>query len=156
MRLYLIQHGEAKTEEEDPSRPLTDKGKREVEKVARAVRRLGVNPLIIFYSGKLRAEQTAKIMANTLGTSKEPEATLGLKPNDDVKVWASKILGYRDDIMVIGHLPFMDRLSSLLLCGDDNIGIVQFRYGAIVCLEHGESGSWTLQWILTPEMARYR
>ena len=32
MRLYLVQHGAAKTEAEDPQRGLTDEGQRTVEK----------------------------------------------------------------------------------------------------------------------------
>ena len=32
MRLYLVQHGEAKPEEEDPERPLTDRGASDVRR----------------------------------------------------------------------------------------------------------------------------
>ena len=34
MRLYLVQHGAAKSEQEDPQRGLTDEGRRTVEKIA--------------------------------------------------------------------------------------------------------------------------
>lgn len=152
MRVYLVQHGEAKAETEDPRRPLTDKGKTEVERVANAVKKLGVRPSDIFHSGKLRAEQTAKIIADVLEVPKEPEATSGLNPNDGVEPWAAKILQQEEDLMLVGHLPFMDNLASLLLCGSEDARIVQFRHGAIVCLESKESDTWRLQWILTPEL----
>ena len=41
MRLYLVQHGQSKSEEEDPQRRLTDKGIGEVQKVADFLRPLG-------------------------------------------------------------------------------------------------------------------
>ena len=51
MKLYLVQHGEAKKEAEDSSRPLTDKGKADAEKVANAARKLGTRPSFVFHSG---------------------------------------------------------------------------------------------------------
>ena len=34
MRLYLVQHGEAKSEAEDPERSLTLKGEEEIKKIS--------------------------------------------------------------------------------------------------------------------------
>jgi len=62
MRLYLVQHGEAKREEEDPSRPLTENGRREVEIVAKFLSEAGIKIDKILHSGKLRAAQTAEIL----------------------------------------------------------------------------------------------
>lgn len=152
MRLYLVQHGEAKAEADDPRRPLTDEGKAEVEKVADAAWKLGVKPSHILHSGKLRAEETAEIIARVLEVSKEPEAVFGLNPNDDVRSWAAKLAQQEEDLMLVGHLPFLDKLASLILCGNEAAGIVQFRYGAIVCLERKEDGTWRLQWILAPDL----
>ena len=148
-----MQHGEAKAEAEDPRRPLTDRGQSEVKRVADFAKKPGVKPSQILHSGKLRAEQTAKIIADILEVSKEPEAVSGLNPNDDVQQWVAKISQQEEDLMLVGHLPFMDKLASLLLCGNEDAGIVQFRYGAIVCLEHKERESWRLLWILTPDLA---
>ena len=64
MRLYLVQHGEAKPEAEDPQRPLADAGRQAVEHVARQAARAGVRPQVILHSGKLRAQQTGEIMAD--------------------------------------------------------------------------------------------
>jgi phosphohistidine phosphatase len=44
MKLYLVQHGEAKSEEEDPERSLTIRGEEETRKVSDAAKRLGVRP----------------------------------------------------------------------------------------------------------------
>ncbi len=54
--------------------------------------------------------------------------------------------------MLVGHLPHLRRLASLLLVGDPEREIIRFRNGAIVCLVQGD-GHWLLQWVLTPELA---
>ena len=66
MLLYLVQHGEAKSEEEDPSRGLTDKGFRDVARVALFCREQVVQPVRIHHSGKKRAQQTAQVFSDHL------------------------------------------------------------------------------------------
>jgi phosphohistidine phosphatase len=152
MKLYLVQHGEAKSEAEDPQRSLTDQGRKEVEQVAHAANRLKLPLSKVYHSGKLRAKQTAEILANSLGSPLE--ATLGLNPNDDVRDWADRVSRVNEDLLIVGHLPFLEKLASLLITGDESLRPVLFRYGAMVCLERKESGRWGVRWILTPEMAR--
>jgi phosphohistidine phosphatase len=151
MRVYLAQHGEAKSESEDPQRSLTVRGQKEVVQVARAARRMGVRPEAVYHSGKLRARQTAEIMAQTLGSpvSQAP----GLSPLDEVRPWADSFIRERKDLMLVGHLPFLQRLASWLMIGRLDARPVLFRYGAIVCLEYNEMDGWGVRWILTPEMA---
>jgi phosphohistidine phosphatase len=54
--------------------------------------------------------------------------------------------------MLVGHLPFLEKLASVLLCGNEDAKLVLFRYGAIVCLEQKEDKAWAVLWVLTPEM----
>jgi phosphohistidine phosphatase len=151
MNLYLIQHGEAKSEVEDTERSLTSLGEEEVRGVARVAKRLDIRPSKIYHSGKRRAHQTAEIIANAL---KLPvESAQDLNPNDDVRPWAEQISKETKDLMIVGHLPFLEKLTSLMLCGNESSRLVLFRYGAIVCLEMKEDGRWALRWVLTPEMA---
>jgi phosphohistidine phosphatase len=150
MKLYLIQHGEAKSEAEDPDRSLTAQGEEDVRGVARAAKRLDIRPSKVYHSGKLRAQQTAEIVANAL---KVPmESAQGLNPNDDVRPWAEQISKETKDLMIVGHLPFLEKLTSLLLCGDETVRLVFFRYGAIICLKQKEDKGWAIRWILTPKM----
>ena len=151
MKLYLVQHGEAKSEAEDPERSLTDQGRKEVEQVAQAANQLRLHPSKTYHSGKLRAIQTAEILANALRSP--VEATPGLNPNDDVQDWGDRVSRLKEDLLIVGHLPFLERLASLLIAGDEKVRPVLFRYAAIVCLERNESGRWGVRWILTPEMA---
>jgi phosphohistidine phosphatase len=154
MKLYLIQHGEAKSEVEGPERSLTEKGKEEVISVSWIASGLHINPSQIYHSGKLRAKQTAEIIASAL---KIPNlsvlATQGLNPNDEIRPWAERISKEREDLMIVGHLPFLEKLTCFLLCGDENARLILFRYGAIVCLDQKGDKGWAVRWILTPEMA---
>ena len=153
MKLYFIQHGEAKPEAEDPERSLKVHGEEEVKKVALRAGSLNVLPSKIFHSGKLRAKQTAELVAKGLRIPPgRVEAAPGLNPNDDVKPWAKRIGNGKEDMMIVGHLPFLERLASFLLCGDEKASLVLFRYATIVCLEQKEDKDWAVLWILTPEM----
>jgi phosphohistidine phosphatase len=151
MKLYLIQHGEAKSEAEDPERSLTTQGEEEVRGAARVSKRLDIQASKVYHSGKRRAHQTAEIIANAL---KLPvESAQGLNPLDDVRPWAERISKETKDLIIVGHLPFLEKMVSFLLCGDETARLVLFRYGAIACLDQKEDGRWAVRWILTPEMA---
>jgi phosphohistidine phosphatase len=154
MKLYLTQHGEAKSEVEDPERSLTARGEKEVVSVSKAAIGLHIRPSKVYHSGKLRAKQTAEIITSAL---KIPnlfvQATQGLNPNDDIRPWAEQISKEKEDLLLIGHLPFLEKLTSFLLCGYENARLVLFRYAAIVCLDQKEDKGWAVRWILTPEMA---
>jgi phosphohistidine phosphatase len=155
MKLYLVQHGEAKSEVEDPERSLTAKGEGEVRGVSKKATGLNIRPSKLYHSGKLRARKTAEIIADALKIPDLPiQAVQGLNPNDNVRPWAERILKEREDLMLVGHLPFLEKLTSLLLCGNEMARLVLFRYGAIVCLDQKEDEGWAVRWILTPpEMA---
>jgi phosphohistidine phosphatase len=113
MRLYLVHHGEAKSEAEDPERSLTIRGEEETRKISGAAKRLGIRPSRIYHSGKKRAEQTAGIIARAFDLSVQPGQ--GLNPNDDVRPWVERISGEAEDLMIIGHLPFLEKLASFLV-----------------------------------------
>ena len=150
MRLYLVQHGEAKSEAEDPERSLTARGEEETRKISEAAKRLGIRPAKIYQSGKKRAEQTAGFIASALGLP--DEMGRGLNPNDDIRPWVERISASAEDLMIVGHLPFLEKLASFLVCGDEGRKAVLFRYSAIVCLEKKEAGRWAIDWVLKPEM----
>jgi phosphohistidine phosphatase len=150
MRLYLVQHGEAKSEAEDPERSLTMRGEEETKKISDAAKRLGIHPSQIYHSGKKRAEQTAGIIARAFDLP--VQLGQGLKPNDDIRPWVEQISSEAEDLMIVGHLPFLEKLASFLVRGDEGAKAVMFRYSAILCLEKKESGRWVVDWVIKPEM----
>lgn len=155
MDLYLMQHGLAVAEEADPTRPLTPTGRAEVERVAQAAAAAGVRVERCCHSGKLRAAQTATILADALGA--RVEALDGLAPADPtepVVTWldtAARAGG--GAIAVVGHLPFLDRLAAQLVTGDADGHVVQFRNAGLVRLTPSGAGSrYAIAWVLTPDL----
>lgn len=156
MFLYLVQHAEAKTEEEDPSRPLSEKGERDIRKVALHLSRLNFKITRILHSRKLRAKQTAEILSEYTRPSESTAESDGLAPLDDPSSWSDRLkyvtASVTENIALVGHLPHLGKLASLLLCGEPDRNIVSFRMGSVVCLERDEKGNWALQWMITPEV----
>jgi phosphohistidine phosphatase len=152
MFLYLVQHGEAKREEEDPARGLTDKGVRDVRKVAAYAQKINVKVNTIFHSNKARAMQTAHIVADLLKPEKGMFQADDLAPMDDPGGWAGRIAGMNEEVMLVGHLPYLARLAGLLLCGDTEKMFVDFKMGSVVCLKRSNDGRWALEWMIVPEL----
>jgi len=153
VRVYLVQHAEALREEEDPSRPLSPKGLEDIRKVAKyAEKHLHITVGQILHSGKLRAKQTAEILAEHLRPPKGVEAAEGFEPSADPQVWGNRLSEAVENLMLVGHLPHLGKLAGLLLCGDEGRGAVAFKTGCILCLEKDERGCWSIQWLVTPEI----
>ena len=152
MLAYLVQHGKAKSKQEDSDRPLTDEGRKEVESVMLLMLRFGaITASRVVHSGKRRAAETAELIAGKLQA--EVAAEEGLDPDDDPRIWAERLEGADRDLMVVGHLPHLERLASLLLCGEPDAGVVRFVNGGVVCLG-GEGGRWSLHWAVTPTLVQ--
>lgn len=153
MRVYLVQHAEAKREEEDPARPLTEKGRADVRKVSHyAAQFTSIRVDRIVHSGKTRARQTAEVLSEHLRPPRGVQQLEGLAPLDDPKTVADLLASLSEDLMVVGHLPHLGRLAGLLLCGDENRAPVEFKMGGIVALNRTEQGQWSVGWIIAPEI----
>ncbi|MDO8427315.1 MAG: phosphohistidine phosphatase SixA [Deltaproteobacteria bacterium] len=151
MEVYLVQHAEAKSEEEDPERGLTDKGFNDMEKAAAFLKASGVKAAEAFHSGKKRALQTAEVLSRRLKCSASQKD--GLSPMDDPNIWRERVEGAQGNLMLVGHMPHLGRLSALLLAGDSDKSIIDFRMGSVVCLRRKEAG-WAVAWMITPEIVR--
>jgi phosphohistidine phosphatase len=153
VRVYLAQHGEAAGEQQDPSRALTERGRREVEAVAGAAARGGVEVRAIYHSGKLRARQTAELFAAALRPERPVLELAGLAPNDDPRIAFRSLGAMEFPVILVGHLPHLARLTALILTGDPEADLVGFRMGGLVALDVRGEGGGRVAWILTPELA---
>lgn len=151
MRVYLVQHGEAKSKEEDPQRPLTDGGRADVMKVADLLKPLGLTVRGIWHSGKARAAQTAHLLAAAVAATEGVTQRDDLSPNDPVEPLRKAVESSEGDRMLVGHLPFMSKLASRLLSGDEKAPLVAFRQGGVVCLAREEK-IWQVAWMVTPDL----
>jgi phosphohistidine phosphatase len=152
MRIYLVQHGEAKPKEEDPERSLTARGEADVRRVAEFAERAGIQVGQIRHSGKLRAEQTADILAHALRPKHGIVSMSGLNPNDDVEPVAQAADLASEPVMFVGHLPHLARLAARLVTGHPDRDAALFRMGGIVCLERIAEGRWVVAWMVTPDL----
>ncbi len=151
MTLFLVQHGEAKPESEDSERSLTERGAEIVGRMAEWAARMGIKVDEIRHSGKRRADQTATIFAKHLNPQKGVIAVKGLSPKDDVTLVAASLQAEQESIMLVGHLPHLSRLLSLVVTGNSEIEIVRFRNAGIVCLTQKE-GKWAIDWVMQPDL----
>jgi len=154
MHAYLVQHGKAKPASEDPNRGLSDEGRTEVTRIADFLHDLRVTISLIYHSGKLRAEETAHILATSVRCTSGPCHSVGLNPTDDPAGTADFLNVYTDDILIVGHLPHLERLASLLLTSNPDQRPIQFRNAGVVCLEKERSGRWSAVWAIVPELLK--
>lgn len=152
MRLYLVQHGEAVDKSVDPDRPLSAQGEKDVSCVASVLAGAGETPNIIVHSAKTRARQTAEIFGTALGAKAGTHEICGIAPLDSVTDFAARVPEFAEDTMVCGHQPFMGRLVSHLLAGNEELPLVQYSPGSVACLERGSGADWVLCWLLRPEL----
>ena len=152
MAVYLMQHGIPVNKAENPERPLTDQGKKDVENLAEFLHKRGIHIQEIFHSGKRRARETAEIMCTRLNPGTEPKVIKGLSPLDDVGEIADKINKGGGDLLIAGHMPHLSKLTSLLVTGNESVPVVGFQQGGIVRLEQNEVGGWIVAWMLVPKL----
>ena len=160
MLLCLVQHGEARPKEEDPDRHLTARGRADVRRVAEFLAPLGLRVAAIWHSGKARAAETAELLGRAaIGKAgpaiRSDEGVVlheGLSPDDDIGPIRKELERAEGDLMLVGHLPFLSRLASRLLAGDESVEVVAFQRGGVVCLERSADGRWRVAWALTPHL----
>jgi phosphohistidine phosphatase len=151
MKVYLVRHGEAVSEAADRHRPLSKKGIADTRKIAGHLKSLSVSADAVFHSGKKRAEETASIIAGVTGCRGALAQRENLLPDDDIDDMACYLKNSKDDVMVVGHLPFLSYLASCLLSGVKNTAFVEFQPSAVVCLEKRDN-RFILNWAVNPDM----
>ena len=153
MNIYLMQHGKPVPKEKNPDKPLSAHGRDDVEKIAGFLKKAGIQVEIIFHSDKIRAGQTAEIMSSKINPGKKLQKREGLSPLDDVRIIAAEIKQGEKDIMIVGHLPHLGKLISLLITGNDSSQVVSLQQGGVVCLRTNEKEkNWAVGWMLVPEI----
>lgn len=157
MALFLVQHGISAAKDTDPGKNLTELGKIETERIAQVAHKYGIKVERVVHSGKNRARQTAAIFHEELSVQTALETVPGINPLDDVKAFAH-IVNPESDLMVVGHMPFMQRLVSFLTTGSEDILVYRFQNSGIVCLDADQEEptnglNWFIKWTLNPHIS---
>jgi phosphohistidine phosphatase len=152
MNLYLLQHGEAVDKETDPERPLTQKGRDDTVKVAAySAKHAAMSVLAVTHSGKLRARQTAELFALEIEALQGVVPVKDLEPDANPAIWAERLGLMEDDVVLVGHLPHLSRLASLLTCGDPDKEVIEFRNSGLICLKKQSPTKFAISWTMLPE-----
>ena len=151
MAIFLVQHGVSLSKEQDPEKGISDKGQTDTVRIAEVAKGYNIPVQKIVHSGKKRAEQTARVFNDILGIKSPCEQMNAIQPLDDVKVFGKKINPV-SNLMVVGHLPFMERLVSYLVVGSETTRVIKFQNSGIVCLDV-EADQWFIKWTLNPDIS---
>jgi len=152
MAIYLVQHGKSLSKEQDPEKGISETGVRETERIAEVAAGYKVDVKRIIHSGKKRALQTAEIFGRHLAPVEGVEKGEGLKPLDDVTAWSPK-LEPGASLMLVGHLPFMEKLTGLMTTGSVDIIPFKFQNSGIICLDRDpDREKWFIKWSLMPNI----
>lgn len=149
MSIYLVQHGAANPKEIDPEKSLSEKGIETSKFMAElaVIKKFKISK--IFHSGIKRARETAEIFSKETGV--EINKKDGLAPLDS-PVDIQDLINKNDDAMIIGHLPFLSKLVSLLITGSQEIEIIKFQNSCIICLDRDKNNKWFIKWTLMPDI----
>lgn len=146
MQLYLVRHGKAETGEVDYRRRLTERGRSDVEHQASILHKARVQVDRVEHSGLIRAEETATILARAIDSPLSKASYLAPDASVHSAAQAAEGSGCAA-LMLVGHLPFMERLASYLLIRNAEASILHFRTATIACLSD-ELGAWMVEWLM--------
>ncbi len=155
MEIYLMQHGQAFSEEADPERSLTPEGERQIGKSVRALEKMGVAFDLIVTSPKKRARQTSEIVAKHLSYPVDDiKVTETLQPKSPADQAIAFLRAYDDktSILLAGHLPSLGELASELLAEGAKVSI-HFTMGGVCRIDVDllQAVSGELMWYLPPD-----
>ena len=160
MNLYIIRHAIAVDEAtsdyaSDSERPLTDKGRKKMRQIAKALRYLGVEFDLILSSPYVRACETAEILADVFKMKKEIVFSDHLIPEGNPELLIGEINEKHtvDSLAIVGHEPYLSALIGLLVSDTAKIEIT-LKKGGVCHLAaddlHHQDHRATLEWLLPP------
>lgn len=152
MKLYLVRHGDALSHYEDSKRSLSQKGQEETVLIGDFLSRQNIEVSQIYHSEKERALQTASILANAMNNKPKIDVLKGLMPEDFIEPIAELCNALNEDVMLVGHLPFMGRLAAELLSERSDKPCIEFQTSAILCLDRPALFQWCVSWFISPNL----
>lgn len=120
MKVHFIRHAQAverSTGLPDELRNLTCRGRRKFRQVAASLRKIDISPDLIITSPRIRAVQTAEILAETIRFNGELQIAPELAGNPDL-VTLGNILranSMASELVIVGHEPSLGEIIGGLL-----------------------------------------
>jgi len=104
------------------------------------------------HSDKLRARQTAEILAVRLRAAEGRVQVTGLAPNDGVEPTRVRLTEESGSLMLVGHLPHLGRLVSAGWGSTRTVRWSSSRRGGVVRLDRDAARTWVVRWVLPPDL----
>jgi phosphohistidine phosphatase len=160
MNIYLLRHAHAldigeQGIESDEERPLSDKGRKQVEVVADGVKRLGLKFDQVLTSPLRRARETAEQLCRLLGLPETALATCEqLQPGVPSKKLMKRVRPLEaNEVLLVGHNPDLPEHAAWLLGSKQTqLELAKAGLALIRCDESLRRGAGALVWVLSPEM----
>lgn len=160
MNLYIIRHAIAVDEatsdyESDSERTLTDKGRKKMRQIAKALRNVGVEFDLILSSPYMRACETAEILSDVFKMKKKIVFSDNLIPlgNPELLIGEINEKYSVDSLALVGHEPHLSTLIGMLVAENAKIDMT-LKKGGVCYLSaddlHHHDHRATLEWLLTP------
>ncbi|MBZ0301069.1 MAG: phosphohistidine phosphatase SixA [Anaerolineae bacterium] len=153
MKLYLVRHGKAEPADgkiDDHDRPLTADGAARLETTAAVIARLNLKPDHIYSSPRVRARQTAEIIARALHKDVEILEAVDFDFSVQAVQVVTKDLGPDAEIMFVGHNPSMEQVVQMLTGAN-----VMMKVGSLARIDIDlpqEPLRGQLTWLLAPKV----
>ena len=156
IELLVLRHahaGDSATwDQPDEIRPLTEKGRRQAERVGRLLAAAAYVPDVILASPLVRARQTAEIVADLLGVRVRLEPRLGEMVDVPVLEQILDDAGNPARPVIVGHDPDFSELVSELVGAP-----IPMRKGALARIDVERPlapGAGELRWLVPPDLLR--
>jgi phosphohistidine phosphatase len=147
--IYLMRHADAVSDEEDPLRPLSRKGRDQVARVCAVLRKTpGFEPAEIWHSALVRSRETAELLARGLSLKAPIMLVSGISPEDDPTAIAAVLDAAEIDVAVVGHEPFLGVLASMMVHGPNRSGVFYpFPKASVLGLSR-DGKRWQSEWLV--------
>lgn len=161
LTLLLVRHGIAVERDvftgADGDRPLTPKGERKTQQIAKRLLEVGIEAELILSSPLLRARQTADILLEA-GVASELMISDLLAPDGSFNAWLTWLGQWRQQhegiLLLVGHEPNLSHWAELLIWGK-TLGHLQLKKAGIIGLKLPQSdpvGNSQLFWLTSPKL----
>ena len=157
IELYFLRHAHAGDPEawtgDDAARPLSEKGEKQAERLGTFLAGVGFKPDAIVSSPKLRAAQTAEIVAKHLGIQISFDDRLA--GAFEVETLETLLRDAGDPVrpVVVGHDPdFSDVLAEL--SGASELPMPKGALARVDVERPLRAGGGTLHWLVPPDLLK--
>ena len=152
MILFILRHAHAVDTEEDPVRPLSARGRDQIETLAAFLKQNNAfTAREVWHSPLARSAETAELLVKKLKLKAKLVEVDGLQSEDDPQLVAKQLAIRTRPLALVGHEPQLSALVSLLVTGTTEPSRFIVKKCSLIALERIE-GLWFVRWQISPEI----